>query len=85
MDKMQEWELYDIYVNLKYSDAPNWEMTRWLMYTICQINTKKQLDPRDMLSFAWDYEAENHKTNITDAEIDKLKEKAKKLSKYMQD
>ena len=34
MDKLQDWEVYDIYNMLQYADSPQWEQTRYLMYVV---------------------------------------------------
>lgn len=83
MDKMEQWELYDLYMNLQYADAPNWEMTRWIMFAICQVNSKKELDPKKLLEFPWDIDYKQNKTNISNKDIDRLKAMSQKLSKYM--
>ena len=85
MDNMQQWELYDLYINLQYADAPNWEMTRWIMFAICQVNCRKKLSPTDLIEFPWDIDYKEHKTSISDKDIDRLKAMSVKLSKYMKE
>lgn len=78
MDELQDWEVYDLYSMLQYADAPSWEQTRWLMYVIAQVNSRKQLKVTDILKFSWD---ENKNTRITNDEIQRLKEKANVIGK----
>lgn len=79
MDELQDWEVYDIYSMLQYADSTSWEQTRWLMYVIAQVNSRKQLKVTDILKFSWDDVQKN--TRITDDEIQRLKEKADVIGK----
>ena len=79
MDQLQDWEVYDIYNMLQYADSASWEQTRWLMYVIAQVNSRKQLKVTDILKFSWDDVQKN--TRITDDEIQRLKEKADVIGK----
>ena len=79
MDELQDWEVYDIYSMLQYADSTSWEQTRWLMYVIAQVNSRKQLKVTDILKFSWD--DVQKKTRITDDEIQRLKEKADVIGK----
>lgn len=79
MDELQDWEVYDIYSMLQYADSASWEQTRWLMYVIAQVNSRKQLKVTDILKFSWDDVQKN--TRITDDEIQRLKEKADVIGK----
>lgn len=79
MDELQDWEVYDIYNMLQYADSASWEQTRWLMYVIAQVNSRKQLKVTDILKFSWDDVEKN--TRITDDEIQRLKEKADVIGK----
>ena len=79
MDELQDWEVYDIYNMLQYADSASWEQTRWLMYVIAQVNSRKQLKVTDILKFSWDDVQKN--TRITDDEIQRLKEKADVIGK----
>lgn len=74
MDQLQDWEVYDLYSMLPYADTNSWEQTRWLMYVIAQVNSRKQLKVTDILNFSWDQTQKN--ITITDDEIRRLKEKA---------
>ena len=80
MDELQDWEVYDIYNMLQYADSASWEQTRWLMYVIAQVNSRKQLKVTDILNFSWDDSKQNN-TTITDNDIKRLKEKADLIGK----
>ena len=79
MDQLQDWEVYDFYNMLQYADTASWEQTRWLMYVIAQVNSRKKLDVTDILKFSWDEKKQN--TTITDDDIIRLKEKADIIGK----
>lgn len=81
MDKMELWEINEIYHNLQYSNICSWEQTRWLLYAIIQVNSKKKIDIKKVLQFPWDidYTRDNLTKTITNDEISKLKTKAKYL------
>ena len=81
MDQLQDWEVYDFYNMLQYADVTSWEQTRWLMYVIAQVNSRKQLKVTDILNFSWDQTQKN--TTITDDEIKRLKEKADIIGKKL--
>lgn len=80
MDTLQDWEVYDFYNMLQYADTASWEQTRWLMYVMAQINSRKQLKVTDILRFAWDEDAKKNQM-ITKEEIERLKEKAEIIGK----
>ncbi len=44
MDKMQDWEVYDIYEMLNQCNADSWEQTRLLMYIITASNSHKRIN-----------------------------------------
>ena len=80
MDQLQDWEVYDFYNMLQYADVTSWEQTRWLMYVIAQVNSRKQLKVTDILNFSWD-DSKQKNTTITDNDIKRLKEQAEMIGK----
>ena len=82
MDDLQSWEVYDLYNSLQYADSAQWEQTRWLMYVMAQINSKKHLNLTDILKFPWD-DADTKKTTISDDDIKRLRERARQLEKEL--
>ena len=80
MDQLQDWEVYDLYSMLQYADTNSWEQTRWLMYVIAQVNSRKQLKVTDILNFSWD-DSKQKNTTITDNDIKRLKEQADLIGK----
>ena len=81
---MTEWEEDLFYSNLKYCDRLSWEQTRVISYILAQTNSKKKLDITDILHFPWDDNFEEHDTEITDEEKNKLRAKAKMFEKMLQ-
>ena len=81
MDQLQDWEVYDLYNMLQYADTNSWEQTRWLMYVIAQVNSRKQLKVTDILNFSWDQTQKN--ITITDDDIKRLKAKAEIIGKQI--
>lgn len=84
MDRLEDWEVTDIYNMLQYADASDWEQTRWLMYVIAQVNSKKQLKVDDILKFPWDGDSTKQDTTISDEEIERLRARAKMMEKKFQ-
>lgn len=86
MDSMQEYEIYDIYNGIQYSNMYSWEQTRWIAYAICQVNSKKKLKLTDIMKLPIDkdFKPEKHDIEISDNDISRLKEKSKEISKYLQ-
>ena len=83
MDNLQSWEVFELYNSLQYADSNQWEQTRWLMYVMAQINSRKQLKLTDILKFPWD--ADTAPTTISDDDIKRLREKAKAIGKDLFD
>ena len=86
MDKMQEYEIHDFYNALHYADINDWQQTRWLLYVIAQVNSKKKLKMEEILSLPCDKGwKEKHTGNkeISNEEISQLKQMAKDVSKFI--
>lgn len=81
MDEMTEYEIHDLYNMLKYSDLPYWEMTRWLLYAIVQVNSKRKIKVEDVLKLPWDNDYKEHDKNISNNDIEKLKKKSQEILK----
>ena len=83
MEELEEWQAIELVMMLEYAYMPQWEMTRALLMT--QADPKKVKKATDLITFPWDegYKPVNHE--ISDSQITALKEKAKVLSKYIQE
>lgn len=62
---------------IQYADTNEWEMTRWLMYVVAQVNSRKKLDLNNILKFPWEKEESEDNTSISNDDIVKLKKLAK--------
>lgn len=83
MDKLESWEVYELFDSLKLADASQWEQTRWLMYVVAQVNSKKQLKLQDILKFPWEEGKIASSQSISDDDIKRLKAKAKQIGKEL--
>jgi len=85
---MQDYEIAIIGENIPYNDRQGWEQTRFLAFANVQKSVKKKLSATDLITFPWENEGtteENKEdTNITNNEIERLKEKANLISKLIQ-
>ena len=82
MDKLNDYEIDSILENLQYDDVNSWEQTRLRIYATTQMMSKKQLTPQDLMKFPWEQEEEEeHKTSISNEEIEDLEKKARQIQK----
>ena len=66
-------------MHLKHRDS--WEQSRMRAYIIAQVNSRKKLNPTDIIKFAWDNEKEiNKETIMSNEDIERLRKKAKEYS-----
>lgn len=59
-----------------YSYKDSWEQARLISYIVAQCNSTKKLKPSDIMNFYWD-KLEDEDTSISDADVIRLREKAK--------
>lgn len=76
MDEITDYEVDIILNELEYADKPNWEMCRYITYVTAQCNSTKKLKPSDILKFKWDNDKESADIEITNNDIERLKNKA---------
>lgn len=76
LDKMQMYELPALLNNLYKRNKDSWEQTRLIGYITAQVNSTKKLNITDIIKFGW--EAEVKETGISNAEIERLRNKANK-------
>lgn len=82
MYKMEEWEVNDILDNIQYLDRNEWEQTKLNNFTIAQVNSRKPIDMDKFMKFAWDEDGkEEHDYEITNQEIERLKNIAQRWQK----
>lgn len=79
MDNMQDWEITLLADSLNSSLRDEWEMTRWIVYSVLQPYLKKSLREKpvkDLFPMPFDEEDEEEH-NITNEQIRQLKERSK--------
>ena len=83
MDEMQDWEISMLADSLSSAYREEWEMTRWMVYSIVQPHLKKGMRDKPMkdvlpLAFDDDYE-EERQIEITNAQVEYLKKRSEAL------
>lgn len=81
MDKMQEWEVAELYNTMQFSEYHSWEQTRLLLS--CYVDRKKVKSLQDIIRFAWDEKDDNSYDELSETEKKKKREAARKLLKNM--
>lgn len=59
----------------------SWEQCRLMMYIMAQVNSKKHLELKDIITFPWDNI--HTTTEISNEEIKNLKEKSKAVAEII--
>mgnify|MGYP001774821623 FL=1 len=83
-DKLQDWELLWLLQNMNYAYKNEWEMVRYqLLYAIAPYTKTRYNSIQEFFPLSTDKtdNKEEHNTEITNDEIESLKEKAKRLEK----
>lgn len=81
-DCLQDYELAWLLQNMNYAYKEEWEQTRFnLYYTIAPYTKNKSKSIQEFFPLSTDKEQqkEEHHTEITNSEIESLKEKAKRI------
>lgn len=84
MDEMQDWEISMLADSLSSAYREEWEMTRWMVYSIVQPHLRKGMRDKPMkdvlpLAFDDDYEEEKQ-IEITNAQVEYLKKRSEALA-----
>lgn len=77
LDVLQPYELTNIFEAIPFADRTLWEQTRLKIFSTASMFSKSDLSVTDILKFKWDEEAPEAQTDITQTDIDRLKEQAK--------
>ena len=82
-DSLQDYELSWLLYNMNYAYKNEWEQTRYLLYFFIAPYTKERYNSiQEFFPLSTDKkQKEEHNTEITNDEIESLKEKAKRLEK----
>lgn len=84
MDKMEDWEMIELFNSLQYADSNSWEQTRFISYLIAQTNSKKKLNIYDIMKFPWEETQNSHNIEISNNDVSRLKSMANNYIKYIQ-
>lgn len=83
LDRMQPYELTNIIEALPYIDRNQWEQTRLKIFSTASMFSKSNLTVTDIMRFKWDEENDEPKQDITQTDIDRLKQQAKLFEKNL--
>lgn len=75
LDELQMYEAEDIVKNLPYIDRTEREIQRYQLYVAIQANSKRKIDIKDVMKFAWD-KVETEEVEYTEAEEKRLTDNA---------
>ena len=84
MDKMQDWEVAELYNVIPFCDYAVWESTRMLLST--QVDHKKVKKLTDIMKFAWDSNAgTKNDTSMSNQDKARLKAMSEAYGKLLND
>lgn len=83
LDELQPYEITNIIEALPYADRNQWEQTRLKIFSTASMFSKNQLTVTDIMKFKWDEDEKEPQQDITQNDIDRLKEQAKLFSKNL--
>lgn len=84
MDKMEFYEIRAVMKYQYYAYKDNWEQARLISYLVAQVNSKKKLKLSDIMEFEWDKDNAALNKSVSNEEIAKLREDAKKVALMLQ-
>jgi hypothetical protein len=77
---MQWYEVESCLNGLDLKNRTGWEQTRGISYMIAQVNSRKKLNPTDIMKFHWDGDSV---TAITNDDVERLKQKSNETLKLL--
>lgn len=83
LNELQPYEITNIIEALPYIDRNQWEQTRLKIFSTASMFSKNQLTVTDIMRFKWDEEQGEPQQDITQTDIDRLKEQAKLFEKNL--
>lgn len=84
MDKLTDWEINDIVLNLPYLDRNLWETCRLNTWVLSRVNGN-DVSMQDVAKFKWEEDIETESNiEMSNEDIKRLKEKSKLISNVMQ-
>lgn len=79
LDQMEMYEVDCLMSHLYLVDKSGWEQTRLLGYISAQTHSTKTMKPSDIVTFPWEEGKEGAETSMSNAEKQRLIEKAKRF------
>lgn len=79
LDEMQHYEIATLIDGINYADISGWEQCRMQIYTLSSMFSKKQIKPTDVLHFKWDKEQDKETTEISNDDVERLRQKAEQI------
>ena len=73
-------QMYEVRAIMKYeylATKDSWEQARLIAYLIAQVNSRKKLKLSDITKFYWEDETSDSDTSMSNADLARLREKAK--------
>lgn len=84
LDRLQPWELTNLFDMIPYADRNQWEQTRLKIFSTASMFGKGQLTVTDIMKFPWDGDRPDETAQeITDDEINRLKAQAETIKKII--
>lgn len=80
MDEMNEYEIELCMMNVNHAQKSEWERARMIMYTNLSPYMKRQKSAKEMFPLPTDDDYEQHDYEITNNEIDVMKQRASRVS-----
>ena len=67
------YEIKPLISHLHFKSRDSWEQARLISYVIAQVNSRKKLNPTDIITFDWDKKDKvENETTISNADIERL-------------
>ena len=84
MDEMQEYEIELFMLNVNHAQKCDWERARMIMFTNISPYMKRQKTPKELFPLPTDDDYNEHDYEISDNEINTMKQRASRVSKMFE-
>lgn len=81
LDEMQMYEVAPLFEKVYYCDMETWNQARLITWMVAQVNSRKKIKFEDVASFPWDDETPHSEKEVTVAEKERLRAKARAYAK----
>jgi len=83
MDEMRMYEIGCLMPFLYLASKDSWEQARMMGYISAQTHSTKKMSISDIVSFPWEQDYQARQTSMSNADKQRLEEKARQLEKMM--